>query len=305
MRLQIAVALSLLAAPLPAQSPPTIPARRAFAHERHIRMEYHAPSRWTIVELTAMALDAGAGPRGRTELRASFRFPGHEPANPPGSLTFALVRRGAGEGFTAKPALSLVLDGKAPVPVPVQRFARQATADTTETTVYATMPRATFLRLTSAERAEVRVDGESWTLAPDMLEGLRDLASRMSPAGYRAAKSEKGMVAASGLDSVTGAARVYQASEVDAMIKPRGLLTRPSWPVDAPVARRRVMFRYVVDTTGLVDPSTVRGETPTADALFIESIRSVAGKWIFVPARKDGRPVRVEVRQVFEFVPGK
>jgi hypothetical protein len=65
------------------------------------------------------------------------------------------------------------------------------------------------------------------------------------------------------------------------------------------------MFRYVVDTTGRVDPSTVRSETPRTDSLFVESIRYVADTWKFAPARKDGRPVRVEVRQVFEFVPGK
>ena len=307
MRIRLALAFSLLTTPLAAQSasPAAIPARREFAHERHIRMEFHAPSRWTIVELTPMALDAGAGARGRTELRTSFRFPGHEPANAPGTVTFALVRRGVGEGFATKPALSLVLDGRAPVAVPVQRFARQTTADTTEKTVYATMPRATFLRLTSAERAEVRVDGESWALAPDMLEALRDLASRMSPAGYRAAKSERGMVAAADVDTTAGAARVYQASEVDAMIKPRGLLARPSWPVDAPLAKRRVVFRYVVDTTGRVDLSTVRSETPRTDSLFVESIRYVADTWRFTPARKSGRPVRVEVRQVLEFVPGK
>ena len=304
MRLRLTIALSLLAAPLAAQSAkpaaattPAIPARRQFAHERHIRMEFHAPSQWTIVELTPMALDA------RTELRTSFRFPGHEPPSAPPSMTFALVRRGAAEGFAAKPVLALVLDGGSPVPVTSQRFARQAKADTTETTIYATLPRATFLRLTSAGRAEVRVDGEAWTLAPDMLEGLRDLASRMSPAGYRAAKSEKGMVAEAA--SEVSSAPVYQASDVDAMIKPRGPLARPSWPVDAPVAKRRVFFRYVVDTTGLVDIATVRSETPKTDSLFVESIRNVAAKWVFVPARKGGQPVRVEVRQVFEFEPGK
>ena len=312
MQLRRTLALAVLAstpAPLfaqtarttaPAATAAAVPARRDFAHERHIRMEFHAPSGWTIVELMPMALDES----GRTELRTSFRFPGHEPPNTPGSVTFAVVGRGAGEVFATKPALSLVLDGKAPIVVAATRFARAVSADTTETTIYATMPRATFLRLTSASSAVVRVDDRAWTLAPDMLEGLRDLASRMSPAGYRAAKREEGMVAAVATAG-DEPARTYQASEVDAMIKPRGLLARPTFPADAPTAKRRVFFRYVVDTTGLVDVSTVRGETPKVDALFIDSIRGVAGKWIFVPARKDGHPVRVEVRQVFEFEPGK
>ena len=88
------------------------------------------------------------------------------------------------------------------------------------------------------------------------------------------------------------------------MIKP-SLLARPAWPVGAPAAKRRVFFRYVVDTTGHVDVSTVRGETPKVDSLFLDAIRSVAGTWRFVPARKDGHPVRVEVRQAYEFEPGK
>ena len=275
-----------------------IPARREFAHQRHIRMEFHAPSGWTIVELVPMALDEG----GRTELRTSFRFPGHEPPNAPGSVTFAIVGRGTGEVFALKPVLSLVLDGKPPVVVAATRFARAVSADTTETTIYATMPRATFLRLTSATSAEVRVDAKSWTLAPDMMEGLRDLASRMSPAGYRSAKAERGMVAAMSDDA---AAHVYQASEVDAMIKPRGPLARPRFPVDAPAAKRRVYFRYVVDTIGVVDLATLRGDTPKADSLFVAAIRDVAVRWMFTPAKKDGRPVRVEVRQVLEFEPGK
>jgi hypothetical protein len=295
----LALAL-LLAAPLAAQ-PATVPARRAFSHARHIRMEFHAPSKWTIVELMPMALDEG----GRTELRTSFRFPGHAPTSTPASLTFALIARDAGELFGAKPAMTLVLDDGAPIAVPAQRFARPVGARTTETTVYATMPRATFLRLTSATRAEVRVEDRRWTLAPDMLEALRDLASRMSPAGYRAAKAAAGTVAARDDEADTASAtRTFLASEVDTPVRPRGLLARPRFPVDAPATRRRVWFRYVVDTVGSVDLRTLRGETPTADSLFIDALRGAAGRWLFVPAKKEGRAVRMEVRQVFEFVPG-
>ena len=307
MQLRFAFALFLLAAPLSAQAArpaavsAAIPARREFAHQRNIRMEFHAPSGWTIVELEPMELDVS----GRTALRTSFRFPGHEPANAPASLTFAIVGRGLDEVFATPPVLSLVLDGKAPIVVASTRFARAVTADTTETTVYATMPRATFLRFTSASSAEVHVDDRAWTLAPEMMEGLRDLASRMSPQGYRAAKSELGMVTAAEETPSTGATRIYAASEVDAMVKPRGMLKRPLFPVDAPAVKRRVYFRYVVDTTGTVDVSTLRGEAPKPDSLFVESLRSAAAKWLFVPAKKDGHLVRVEVRQVFEFEPGK
>lgn len=281
-----------------ASSSVAVPARRDFSHERHIRMEFHAPSGWTIVELMPMALDDG----GRTELRTSFRFPGHEPANAPASMTFAIIGRGVGEVFAAKPVLSLALDGKPPIVVAATRFARPVSANTTETTIYATMPRATFLRLTSASSAEVRVDDRAWPLAPDAMEALRDLASRMSPAGFRAARANEGTVAER--DTTVDATHVYLASEVDAMIKPRAILARPIFPADAPAEKRRVFFRYVVDTTGTVDVSTLRGETPTADSLFIASLRSAAAKWVFVPAKKDGRLVRVELRQVFEFVPG-
>lgn len=309
MPLRPALFALLLASPLAAQpartasSAAAVPARRAFRHQRHIRMEFHAPSGWTIVELMPMALEED----GRTELRTSFRFPGHVPPNVPGSVTFAIVGRGTKEAFAAKPVLSLVLDGKPPVGVVTTRFALAGRGDTTETTVYATMPRATFLRLTSASMVEVRVDDRRWTLAPDMLEALRDLASRMSPAGYRAAKREEGMVAATAPDSAApaGAPRTYLASEVDVMVKPHGLLRRPRFPADADAARRRVWFRYVVDTTGLVVTGTLRGETPKADTLFVESLRDAAARWVFKPAQKAGRPVRVEVRQVYEFVPGQ
>jgi hypothetical protein len=305
---RIIAALGLLALAAPALAQPTrvastaqpVPARRAFAHQRHIRMEFHAPSGWTIVELMTMALDEG----GRTELRSSFRFPGHEPPNVPGTVTFAVVGRAKEEIFPAKPELSLVLDGGTPIVVAATRFAMPRKADTVETTVYATMPRATFLRLTSATQAEVRVDDRRWSLAPDMLEGLRDLASRMSPAGYRAAKREEGMVAASTPDSA-GAARTWLASEVDVMVKPRGPLRRPHFPADAEATRRRVFFRYVVDSTGLVVAGTLRGETPKADTLFLDALRDAAARWVFTPARKDGRPVRVEIRQAYEFVPGQ
>lgn len=299
-----AVALLAAALPLGAQSAaaPAIPARRAFAHARHIRMEFHAPSKWTIVELSPMALD-GTVP---AELRTSFRFPGAEPPNAPGTLTFALVSRArsGADPFGAGRAVpvALVLDDGAPVTVGAQHFGRELSADSMEATVYATMPRATFLRLTRAERATVKAGGHAWVLAPDMLEALRDLASRLSPAGFRAARSTQGLVAAAPAGD-TASSRALQAGEVDAPVRAVGLLTRPAFPAGAERARRRVVFRYVVDTTGRIEPATLRGETPVADAPFIASLQATAPQWKFRPAQKGGKPVRMEVRQVYTFEP--
>ena len=301
------LALALLAAPLgaqgarraPAAPAREIPGRRPFDHKHHIRTELHAPTNYTMVELEPLTLRH----RPDVRLRVMFRFPGRELKAPPVSLTFAVVSRSPLRLFTDKPSVTLARDQAAPETVHAQHWAKPARHDVDET-IYATMPRAQFLRLAAAYRAELKIDTMTFALEGATMEALRDLASRMSPAGFRQALAEQGRV-----DDDTSAAKVatsaHSASEVDTPVRAVGLLSRPVFPVGAPAERRRVHFRYVVDTTGRVEVQSLRGESPTADALFLDALRVAAARWVFRPAVKDGKPVRMEVRQVYEFVPAK
>ena len=299
--------LFILALPLGAQgtrtatvasgAAPAIPGRRPFDHRMLIRTELHAPSGYTAVELEPIALRQ----RPDVRLRVMFRFQGKEPKAPPASLTFAVVSRAMLPLFTAKPVMTLSRDGGAAETIAVSYWSKPAGKDVDET-VYATVPRATFLRLTSAFRAELKVDTMTFAIEGAAMEAMRDLASRMSPAGFRQAAAEQGRV-----DDDASAAAVARtalsASEVDVQARPIGLLSRPTFPAGAPAERRRVFFRYVVDTAGRVEAGSLRGESPTADAIYLESLRVAASKWVFRAATRGGRPVRMEVRQMYEFVP--
>lgn len=304
-----ALLLALLAAPLGAQGArkastaaapaPEIPGRRPFDHKHHIRTELHAPTNFTMVELEPLSLRL----RPDVRLRVMFRFPGRELKAPPASLTFAVVSRSPLPLFTDKPSVSLARDQAAAEKIAVQHWAKPSGHDVDET-VYATMPRAQFLRLAAAYRAELKIDTMTFALEGATMEALRDLASRMSPAGFRQALAEQGRV-----DDDTSAAKVatsaLSAGEVDTPVRPIGLLSRPRFPAGAPAERHRVHFRYVVDTTGRVETGSLRGESPTADAPYLESLREAAAKWVFRAALKGGKPVRMEVRQVYEFEPPK
>ena len=65
-----------------------------------------------------------------------------------------------------------------------------------------------------------------------------------------------------------------------------------------------MLVSFVVDSTGRPEPATLRAKTPEQDAAFIPLLRDVMATWEYVPARKDGRPVRQVVYQVVVFYPG-
>ena len=61
-------------------------------------------------------------------------------------------------------------------------------------------------------------------------------------------------------------------------------------------------IRYVVDTTGHVDPPTF-GAVDPADSGYAAALRAVIDRWEFSPAEKDGKHVRQIIRQVIDYAP--
>jgi TonB family protein len=61
-----------------------------------------------------------------------------------------------------------------------------------------------------------------------------------------------------------------------------------------------VEMEFVVDTTGRVDPATLR-VISSPDDRFTTAVRSALGNARFVPGRYNGHAVRTLVRRTFEF----
>lgn len=100
----------------------------------------------------------------------------------------------------------------------------------------------------------------------------------------------------------TSVSRIYSASEVDTHAKEIADGTRPLYPdslrplgIDG-----KVLAQFVVDTTGLVDTTSILTEA-YGQPLFAASVRRALSTMHFVVAQKAGHKVAEEIEQSFVF----
>jgi TonB family protein len=262
-------------------------------------MGYHAASGFGTVELRPMRV-AESPP---AWLGAMYVYKGERLTTPPAQVSLALRVWSPAPRYAAVRELVFVLDSERVAAGPLLRRSTDSAGGATETLALR-LPAALFQRITSARRVAVRAGATEIALDDEALEALRDLASRMDPAGYeRARAAAQAAVTAQGMLLHKD---WYDPGEVDERAAPSLLPAKPAYPNVPPRERRvrTVLVEYVVDTTGRVDLATIRGQSPDgADAPFIDAVRAVAAQWEFTPARKDGRPVRQLVREALLFEP--
>jgi TonB family protein len=95
---------------------------------------------------------------------------------------------------------------------------------------------------------------------------------------------------------------VFSVLQVDKMVERYESSAAPIYPPDLVALGMEGMVRatYVVDTTGLVDTTTVE-IILSSDPRFTESVRTALGQARFRPAIRAGKPVRQLVEQKFRF----
>jgi TonB family protein len=95
---------------------------------------------------------------------------------------------------------------------------------------------------------------------------------------------------------------VFSVLEVDEMVERYDGSAAPVYPRDllAIGAEGLVRAIYVVDTTGMVDTTTIE-VVSSDDPRFTESVRTALGQMRFRPARRNGKTVRQSVQQQFRF----
>lgn len=102
-----------------------------------------------------------------------------------------------------------------------------------------------------------------------------------------------------------GSDAIYEATTNDERFVQATLVSQPAprYPTALEVARieGRVAFEFVIDTTGRVQPASIRILESTHDA-FAEAARAVVAAAVFRPARMSGHPVRQLTRQSIRFV---
>jgi TonB family protein len=116
----------------------------------------------------------------------------------------------------------------------------------------------------------------------------------------------EGVVGATGkVDAAGGLDAIYEATTSDARFEPATLVSQPTprypKPLEAVGVEGRVAFEFVIDTTGRVEPVSIRVLESTHDA-FVMAARAALSGAIFRPARLSGRPVRQLTRQSIRFV---
>jgi TonB family protein len=95
---------------------------------------------------------------------------------------------------------------------------------------------------------------------------------------------------------------VYWASEVEKVVLPYADNPLPEYPTALLLAHveGNVDVQFVVDTTGVADPTTLRILRSTHE-LFARAVRAVLPRMHFVPAEVGGTKVQVRVEQPFRF----
>lgn len=108
-----------------------------------------------------------------------------------------------------------------------------------------------------------------------------------------------------GAEDAGGVDAIYAATTSDARFDPAILLSQPAPAYPAALAalgvEGRVKLEFVIDTTGRVEPGSVRILESTHQA-FEEAARGTALGASFRPARFASRPVRQLTRQAIRFV---
>ena len=96
--------------------------------------------------------------------------------------------------------------------------------------------------------------------------------------------------------------RTHSASAVDRQVQPLPNNGTPRYPerLRAASVEGEVTARFIVDTTGTVEPSSI-AILRTTHTLFADAIRNWLSGTRYVPAELEGRRVRQLVEQRFEF----
>jgi TonB family protein len=96
--------------------------------------------------------------------------------------------------------------------------------------------------------------------------------------------------------------KVYTVLQVDETVERYESSAAPVYPpeLSARGTEGQVEAAYVVDTTGMVDTSTIR-VIKSDDPRFTESVRAALGETRFRPAKRAGKAVRQLVQQRFRF----
>lgn len=107
---------------------------------------------------------------------------------------------------------------------------------------------------------------------------------------------------ARGTGSTSGAGAPWDAGLVDRPADPLAGNPAPAYPeaLRAAGVEGTVEARFVIDTTGRVEPASIAFD-PGTDALFAAAVRRALARARFTPAEARGRRVRVLVRQAFAF----
>lgn len=95
---------------------------------------------------------------------------------------------------------------------------------------------------------------------------------------------------------------VFSVLQVDQVVERYSTSAAPIYPPDllAIGTEGQVQATYVVDTTGMVDTTTIEVEL-SDDPRFTQAVRDALGLMRFQPARRAGKKVRQLVEQLFRF----
>jgi TonB family protein len=129
----------------------------------------------------------------------------------------------------------------------------------------------------------------------------RDFTGRGVEGGIAA-----GVVGGTGkVDGAEGLNAIYEATTTDASFEQATMVSQPMprYPksLEAVGIEGRVAFEFVIDTTGAVEPASIRVLESTHEA-FDAAARAALTGAIFRPARLSGRPVRQLTRQSIRFL---
>ena len=150
-----------------------------------IRAEYDADTDTTWVRTPPMPLGGGL------DLYASFRFPGDVLSRPPAEVRLVFQQMSAGPRWHSASGRTLVLwlDDTARVAVDSTSYQRDVRAGRGPVTarvmewVWAGIPTDDFRRLAGASKIEGTIASTHFTLRPEQIATLRELARLLEPRG--------------------------------------------------------------------------------------------------------------------------
>ncbi|MDQ3743561.1 MAG: hypothetical protein M3444_04175 [Acidobacteriota bacterium] len=159
-----------------------IPEKRKFNHKIKIETKYDRFSNSTDVQMehTEVYHVHGSRPQ-KISMTVLFTYPGETPAKP-GSVTIAFNSWAPEWKYLRYRDLTILADGRKAGPVTMELINTRIERDGTVTeTLSTTMVTDVFLFMVNASSVEMQLGDAEFTLKPEHLEALRDLASRMQP----------------------------------------------------------------------------------------------------------------------------